>query len=93
MGHLIESLVLAGQDIEVGLILARQAEALADHLLDRVMDLIGVFLHVLQEFAEEFIVRLPATMEHGQNVVQQIQQLTDLLMLLMEAIKNLRHGS
>ena len=92
-GHLIEGLVLAGQDIEVRLMLASLAEVLADHLLDRVMDLIGILLHVLQEFTEDFIIRLLAAMEHGENVVQKIQQLADLLVLLMEAIKDLRHGS
>ena len=68
-GHLIEGLVLAGQDIEVRLMLASLAEVLADHLLDRVMDLIGIFLHVLQELAENFVIRLPAAMEHGENIV------------------------
>ena len=74
-------------------VLPSQAEALADHLLDRVMDLIGIVLHILQKFAEDLVVRFLAAMEHGENVVHKVQQPTDLLVLLMEAIKNLRHGS
>ena len=93
VGHLVQGLVLACEDIQVGLVLARQAETLADQLLHGMVDLVRILLHVLQQLAEDFVVRLPAVVKPGQNIVQQVEQLADLLVLMMEAIKYLRHGS